>query len=99
MELANDRIYNLSRLVRFDWPAVSVASVLTAAFDRSAGSFALSPDGKTLFLLAEDHGHQKLYSVPAGGGPVKELGALASGTYGSFDIAGTSEAPVIVANW
>ena len=99
MEPATDKIYNLARLVRFDWPVGAAATTLTATFDRSVGSFSPAPDGKTLFLLAEDQGHQKLYSVPSAGGPVKELGALTSGTYGSFDVAGPAAAPVVVANW
>ncbi len=99
MEPANDRIYNRTRLVRFDWPAMSNRATLAEGFDRSVGSFSPSPDGKTVLLLAEDQGHQKFYSVPLGGGDVKEVGRLASGTYGSFDIGGPATAPVVVANW
>ena len=98
-EPESDRIYSLARLVRFDWPAMSQGTTLTAAFDRSVGSFSPSPDGKTVFLLAEDQGHQKLYSLPIAGGAVKEVGALTSGTFGSFDTGGAAADPIVVANW
>lgn len=99
MEPDNDHTYNLARLVRFDWPAMSAPTPLTSAFDRSIGSYTSSPDGKTVFLLAEDQGHQKLYSVPLAGGATKEVGTLTAGTYGAFDIRGGAAAPVVVANW
>jgi dipeptidyl aminopeptidase/acylaminoacyl peptidase len=99
MEPANDRIYNLSRLVRFEWPEASTPTVMTAGFDRAVGSFSPAPDGKTIFFLAEDQGRQKLYSLPVSGGTVKEVGTLTNGTYGSFDLGGGAEAPVLVANW
>jgi dipeptidyl aminopeptidase/acylaminoacyl peptidase len=99
MEPANDRIYNMTRLVKFDWPAMSGPSALTSGFDRSVGSFSPSPDAKTVFLLAEDQGRQKLYSVSVGGGPVTEIGTLTKGTYGSFDVGGPATAPVLVGNW
>ena len=99
MEPGNDRIYNLTRLLRFDWPEMSGAVTMTAGFDRSVGSFSPSPDGRLVFLLAEDRGRQKLFSLPLAGGAVEEVGTLTNGTYGSFDVGGPATAPVIVGNW
>jgi dipeptidyl aminopeptidase/acylaminoacyl peptidase len=69
---------------------------LTGGFDRSVGSFAPASDGNSVYILAEDQGRQKLWVVAAdGSGGVREVGSLKSGTFGSFDTAGTAA----VANW
>jgi dipeptidyl aminopeptidase/acylaminoacyl peptidase len=95
----SDRVYNVSRLVRWEWPAAATHAVVTPTFDRSVGAYAPSPDGKTVFLLAEDQGRQKLFSVPASGGDPREVGALAAGTFGTLDVARRGATPVIAAGW
>jgi dipeptidyl aminopeptidase/acylaminoacyl peptidase len=98
VEALNDRTYNLSRLWRVS-PEDGMARVLTDGFDRSVGPYVVAPDGKSLYFLAEDAGRQKLFTVPTGGGGVREVGALTSGIYSSFHLAGPASAPVAVAVW
>ncbi|HSB14885.1 MAG TPA: hypothetical protein VLE22_10535, partial [Bryobacteraceae bacterium] len=62
---STDKIYNLNRIARFVWPAMGKLAVITASFDRSADSFEVSPDGRTVYVLAEEHGHDKIFAVPA----------------------------------
>jgi dipeptidyl aminopeptidase/acylaminoacyl peptidase len=94
MEPATDRVYNASRLVRWGWPDGS-RTVLTESFDRSVGAFEPAPAGDAVFFLAEDTGRQKLYSVPAAGGAVREVGALGSGTWSGLSVEGAAAAPVL----
>jgi dipeptidyl aminopeptidase/acylaminoacyl peptidase len=98
MEPATDRVYNASRLVSWAWPGRGPRTVLTKDFDRSVGRFVIGPDGRTVFLLAEDAGREKLYSVPATGGTIREVGTLDAGCLTNLDAGGT-QAPVLVANW
>jgi dipeptidyl aminopeptidase/acylaminoacyl peptidase len=93
-----DFVYNATRLVRWTWPVRGAHEVVTSGFDRSVGSFSLSPDGRAVYLLAEDQGRQKLYTVAAGGGPVREVGALTEGTIATLDAGGQGE-PVLVGTW
>jgi dipeptidyl aminopeptidase/acylaminoacyl peptidase len=95
----NDEAYNLTRLAMLDWPGASQPRGLTAGFDRSVGSFGFSPDSKTIYLLAEDSGHEKLYSVPAAGGEVRLVVDLKSGVYTNLAMPEESGEPVLVANW
>ncbi len=99
MEPNADRVYNARRLVRWDWPAMGARTVLTASLDRAVGAYSTSADGRSIYLLAEDHGRQKLFSVPTAGGTVSPVGTLTSGTFGSFDLARAAAAPVAVAAW
>jgi dipeptidyl aminopeptidase/acylaminoacyl peptidase len=69
-EPTNGKVYNLARLVAFDWPSMQNRRVLTASSDRSVNSYAITPDGKTIYFTAEDSGLEKIYSLPASGGTV-----------------------------
>ena len=96
----NNSAYNLTRLAMMPWPAAPSGSspkALTSSFDRSVGSFVFSPDSKTVYLLAEDSGHEKLYQLSAEGGEVKMSVDLTSGVY--TNLAAAAGAPVLLANW
>ncbi len=54
---------------------------------------------RALFLLAEDEGHDRLFTVAAAGGEVRELGRLEAGSLSGLQVEGSGAAPVIVANW
>src|SRR5690606_12986106 len=91
-------VYNDDRLVRFDW-ANPAPRPVAFGFDRSVGSFRVSPDGETVYLLAEHDGRERLFAVPATGGAVREVGNLQSGNLSGLQVEGAEESPVIVANW
>lgn len=93
-----EHVYNGTRLVRWDWPVRGAHQVVTGGFDRSVGRFAPSPDGRSVYLLAEDQGRQKLHVVASGGGAVREVGRLSEGTIGTLDIGGQGP-PVLVGTW
>lgn len=93
--------YNATRIARVeeDHAAGSPPTLLTAGFDRSVVDFALSADGSTLYLLADDRGSRRLYELAAnGGGPVRELSRFERGYLDDLGIGG-SEATVIAATW
>jgi len=66
-EAVNDKVYNLTRLIAFEWPNPGKARVVTQGWDRAVNSFEAAGDSKTIYALAEEHGHAKLYAIPAGG--------------------------------
>ncbi|HYJ45938.1 MAG TPA: hypothetical protein VEV81_04930, partial [Pyrinomonadaceae bacterium] len=59
---SNGKVYNLDRLARFSWPDMGQPTILTANFDRTVSSFAPTPDGKSIYLTAEEAGNEKLYT-------------------------------------
>ncbi|HEX9706976.1 MAG TPA: S9 family peptidase [Steroidobacteraceae bacterium] len=91
-------VYNDERLARFDWASPSPRPV-SSGFGRSVASFRVAPGGGRIFLLAEDEGHDRLYTVPAAGGEARELGRLDAGSLSGLQVEGTEDAPVVVANW
>jgi dipeptidyl aminopeptidase/acylaminoacyl peptidase len=97
-EAVNGKVYNLSRLVKIDWPNAGAELVMTAGLDRSVGSFGISGDSRRIYLLAEEHGHEKLWTLPAGGGAAELAIDLKAGCYSNLAVGGASE-PVLVANY
>lgn len=96
VEPNNGKIYNCSRLVRMAWPAAGSSQVVSGGLDSSVNSFALSADGKSVYISAEQHGLEKIFRLSAGGGKPVTLAAADSGVYGSVQ---ASTEPFLIATW
>jgi len=82
------RLYSLTRLVRFPWPEAASSGampvVMTEGWDRSVTGFAISHDGQTVYIEAEDDGFDQLFKTPAQaapGSPVERLFKVERGGY------------------
>ena len=95
----NGKVYNLDRLAMFAWPKMGEPVILTAAFDRSVGAFSPTPDSRSIYLLAEEAGNEKLYTLPADGGEVRLALEPTRGVYTNLRIPQQASQTVIVANW
>jgi dipeptidyl aminopeptidase/acylaminoacyl peptidase len=93
------KIYNLERLAMVEWPTPGQPQVFTEAWDRSVNGFAFSPDSKTVFLTAEEAGHEKLFALPASGGPVRTVMDMTTGACTNLAAAEKAPAAMPVANW
>ncbi len=96
------KVYYLDRLVRFDWQTNQVANetVVAPDFDRSVESFGIAPDGKTLYVTAEDAGHEKVFALPAhGGGAARPVLEVKLGCYTNLAVPPKSDTPLLFANW
>lgn len=94
-----ERVYNLSRLAMMSWPNAGDVKVLTTDLDRSVGSYAVTPDSKTVYFLAEEAGHEKLFSVAAGGGEVRRAFDMSQGVYTNLRIPQQASSIALFANW
>jgi dipeptidyl aminopeptidase/acylaminoacyl peptidase len=92
----NGKVYNLDRLVAFDWPSMKNERTV-ARTDRSVGEYVVSSDGRTVYFAAEDSGLVKIYSVPSTGGEAKLFLAPERGVYTGLSAA--ADAPILVAQW
>lgn len=96
---ANEWVYNLNRLVAFGWPDVGTPRPVTGDWDRSVSSYEPGPDGRTVYMLAEDHGHDRIFTVPSQGGTPRTLTADSRGVFSGLSVGGSGRAPVVVATW
>ncbi|MFM8392349.1 MAG: prolyl oligopeptidase family serine peptidase [Acidobacteriota bacterium] len=99
----NDQVYTLNRIVAFDWPVAPRYTIISPTFDREPTSFVVSPNGRFILLLAEDHGHEKLYYVPvaapAESNETKLAFDISAGVYTNLAMVGGDDQPVLLANW
>ncbi|HEV8428833.1 MAG TPA: S9 family peptidase [Pyrinomonadaceae bacterium] len=95
----DNKTYHLDRLAKFSWPNMGQPEILTAKFDRAVGSFAFSPDSKSIYLTAEEAGNEKLYTMPADGGQVTLAMDMTRGVYTNLKIPATAWSTILIATW
>ena len=93
------KVYSLTRLASVKWPGGGGSTVITPRFDRAVSSFAFSPNGAAIYLTAEEAGFEHLYSVPSGGGEVKQEIALKQGVFSGLAGSTKSALPILFASW
>ena len=96
VEPMTGKVYNANRIAVFDWPSMRERGRIELPGQRDVGTFDVSPDGRTVYITAEDAGQEKLYAAAATGGAARLLGAPAHGTWSSLSIGG-ARAPVLLA--
>lgn len=96
---ANNWVYNHTRIAKLTWTAVGQPAVLTEKFDRSVGSYAISPDNRTIYFLAEEAGHEKLFTIPASGGDVKLAFDMTAGVYTGLAIPEKTSNTMLFGKW
>jgi dipeptidyl aminopeptidase/acylaminoacyl peptidase len=92
-------VYTLNRIAMFAWPAMGTPKIVTAGFDRSVGTYAFTPDSKTIYLTAEDAGLEKLYRTAATGSQVHEVGRMTTGAFTNLAVPSAANNPVLLANY
>jgi len=95
----NNKTYNLERLAKFAWPGLGQPEIITANFDRSVGSFALTPDSKSIYLTAEEAGNEKVFTMPADGGEVRLAMNMTRGVVTNLRIPSQASSTIVIANW
>jgi len=100
VEVKNDnKTYHLDRLAKFSWPNIGQPAILTAKWDRSVGSFAFTPNSKSIYLTAEEAGNEKLFTMPADGGEVNLAMDMTRGVYTNLRIPAKTSSTILIANW
>lgn len=82
------QIYFVTRLAALEAPGFNRVRVLTEAWDRSVGSVTLSPDGRMVYMEAEDDGYDRIFRLPAGGGKVETVFTPKQGAVTGLKAAG-----------
>ncbi|NGP54238.1 S9 family peptidase [Thioalkalivibrio sp. XN8] len=93
-----ERVFNAARIVRFDWPAATVAAEITLPEMRTAGDFAVTPNGREVYVLGQDAGLVRLYRGSSRGGVAEPAFEPGTGGYGSLSMSRGGR-PVLLATW
>ena len=96
---ASGHIYDLTQVavIPFRHGFASTPHDLTDAVDRSVSSWGVTAQG-ILYFLAEDNGHEQLYSA-AQGKPAQLVMPLKTGVYTSLAVANDAREPMLVARF
>jgi dipeptidyl aminopeptidase/acylaminoacyl peptidase len=73
------QIYFVTRLARMTGPDWTTISIVSAGWDRSVSGFTVSPDGRSVYVEAEDDGSVKIFRFPSEGGAPELVYSPASG--------------------
>ncbi len=98
-EVQDSEVYHLPRLYQVPWPAGGDAALVTRDFDREPARYALTPDGKQVYLLVPDAGKENIYQVAAGGGKPVLVTEPATGGYTSLEIPERTAKPILIATY
>ena len=92
----NYKVYNINKLVRYDWPSMQNKQVLTATLDRPISSYSIS--GSTIYMNVEDQGLDKIYTIPVAGGKAQLLTTATRGCYTNMSISQSANT-MLVSNY
>jgi dipeptidyl aminopeptidase/acylaminoacyl peptidase len=100
MTPSGEHTFNNRRLVSWVWPMTGAPppQVVAGGAAHSVGAYAPAPDGRSVFFLAEDAGHQRLYRS-IGAGAEKEVGTMTSGTFSGLHVSEGKGNAQITATW
>lgn len=91
----NYKVYNINKLIRFDWPSMQNKTFLTPSLDRPINSYAET--NGTIIMSVEDRGNDKLFSLPVTGGSLQLLSNNPVGCYNAASVS--ADGQTIVCNY
>jgi len=95
-EPQDSEIYHIAQLHKVAWPAGGQPTQVTRDFDRETARYALTPDGKLVYLLVPDAANENLYRVSTDGGKPTLVIAPTTGGYTALDIAQKAAKPILI---
>jgi dipeptidyl aminopeptidase/acylaminoacyl peptidase len=95
----DSEVYHLAQLNRVAWPMGGEPTQVTRDFDRETARYALTGDGKLVYLLVPDAGKENLYRVAAQGGKPALVIEPATGGYTSLEIPQKASKPLLIASY
>jgi dipeptidyl aminopeptidase/acylaminoacyl peptidase len=90
----NNKVYNLDKLVRYDWPAMSGKTILAPKLDRPISKY-IATD-KKIVLNVETEGNDKIYTILENETEASLLTTSTAGCYTNISVSGDG---TIVSNY
>lgn len=93
-----DRVYNATRLATFAWPAMTRGETIALPKDLAVSSFGIDADSRTLWMTAEEDGHEKVFTARIGDTEARRAFDMDRGVYTGLQVADAARG-VLVANF
>ncbi|TVS13133.1 MAG: S9 family peptidase [Wenzhouxiangella sp.] len=96
----SEYVFNATRLAAMNWPEMSDEREIVLPETRTAGGYAISPDGSEAFLLGQDAGRVRIFRGDTAGGEARPAFEQEAGVYGGLSIsADADQSPVLLASY
>ncbi len=92
-------VYNAARLAAMNWPGDAAPELIPNDLDRAVDGYAISPDSRRIYFIAEDSGYSKLYALRVAGGTPRPLFGVGAGSYTNIAIPSAVENTFLFVNW
>ena len=93
-----EQVYQPTHLQPFDWPAMRPGTTLRLPGERVVNGFGIDADSRTVWLTAEDAGHEKLWRARLGEPEARLAFDMDRGVYTGLQVARRASG-VLVANY
>lgn len=94
----SERVYNASRVAAFTWPALRPLARTRLPNALAVSGFGIDADHRTLWMTAEEDGHEKLFTARIGDTEARRAFDMDLGVYTGLQVADAARG-VLVANF
>ena len=98
-EIRGTHVFSPTHLAAFDWPSLKERASISLPAERDPINYAIAPNNRDVYLLAEDSGHVKVYRGKSSGGEGKVAFEMPAGIYGNLVGADRASSPVLIATF
>ena len=93
-----EKVYNATRLATFAWPEAKAGPTVALPSELAVSSFGIDADSRTLWMTAEEAGHEKLFTARIGDTEARRAFEMDRGVYTGLQVADAARG-VLVANF
>ena len=93
-----EKVYQPTHLATFAWPGAKAGPTITLPGDLAVSSFGIDADSRTLWMTAEEAGHEKLFTARIGETTARRAFEMDRGVYTGLQVADGARG-VLVANF
>jgi dipeptidyl aminopeptidase/acylaminoacyl peptidase len=93
-----DKVYQPTRLATFSWPEAKRGATVALPGDLAVSTFGIDADSRTVWMTAEEAGHEKLFTARIGETTARRAFDMDRGVYTGLQVADAARG-VLVANF
>jgi dipeptidyl aminopeptidase/acylaminoacyl peptidase len=91
----NQKVYNLAKLTRVDWPSLSNRTIVVPSLDRPINNYVVAPANK-IYMSVEDQGNDRIFVADVSKGNATPLTTM-NGAFTSVTVS--ADGKVVVSNF
>jgi dipeptidyl aminopeptidase/acylaminoacyl peptidase len=98
-EAVNGKPFNVTRLVKLNWPVSGEPVVISGQLPDSVNNVAFSADSRTVYVTSEGKGLDRVYAASSGGGEMRDISGASGGVYSGLQSPLKTGQGFLVALW